>query len=115
MSTLNAGVTALALPACTSSCTIGGTTYGFKSAVTTAGSPVAQGAFPFPVTATDKAGVTGTFSVSGTVDNTAPTVSAATVLTSGSTDAGLRQVGRHATSCTPTPPTAARRPAASPP
>ena len=93
VSTLNTGVTALALPACTSSCTVGGTTYGFKSAVTTAGSPVAQGALSFPVTATDKAGGTGTFSVSGTVDNTAPTVSAATVLTSGSTTPGFVKSG----------------------
>ena len=93
VSTLNAGVTALALPACTSSCTVGGTTYGFKSAVTTAGSPVAQGAFSFPVTATDKAGGTGAFSVSGTVDDTAPTVSAATVLTSGSTTPGFVKSG----------------------
>ncbi len=79
MSALNAGVTALSLPKCTSSCTIGGVTYGYKSAVTTAGSPVAQGALSFPVTATDKAGGTGTFTVSGTVDNTAPAVSAAAV------------------------------------
>ena len=62
VSTLNAGVTALSLPKCTSSCTIGGVTYGYKSAVTTAGSPVTQGALSFPVTATDKAGGTGAFS-----------------------------------------------------
>jgi Bacterial Ig-like domain (group 3) len=93
VSALNAGVTALALPACTSSCSIGGTTYGFKSAVTTAGSPVTEGALSFPVKATDKAGGTGTFSVSGTVDNTAPTVSAATVLTSGSTTPGFVKSG----------------------
>ena len=48
VSALNAGVTALSLPKCTSSCTIGGVTYGFKSAVTTAGSPVAEGALSFP-------------------------------------------------------------------
>ena len=93
VSALNAGVTALSLPKCTSSCTIGGVTYGYKSAVTTAGSPVTQGALSFPVTATDNAGGTGTFTVSGTVDNTAPTVSAATVLTSGSTTPGFVKLG----------------------
>jgi hypothetical protein len=93
VSALNPGVTALSIPKCTSSCTVGGVTYGFKSAVTTAGSPVAQGALSFPVTATDKAGGTGTFTASGTVDNTAPTVSAATVLTSGSTTPGYVRSG----------------------
>ena len=93
VSALNAGVTALSLPKCTSSCTIGGVTYGYKSAVTTAGSPVTQGALSFPVTATDKAGGTGTFSVAGAVDNTAPAVSAATVLTSGSTTPGFVKSG----------------------
>jgi large repetitive protein len=93
VSALNPGVTALSVPKCTSSCTIGGVTYGFKSAVTTAGSPVTQGAVSFPVTATDKAGGTGALTVSGTVDNTAPTVSAATVLTSGSTTPGFVKTG----------------------
>lgn len=93
VSALNAGVTALSVPKCTSSCSVGGTTYGYKSAATTAGSPVTEGAWSFPVTATDKAGGTGSFSVSGTVDNTAPTVSAATMLTSGSTTPGFVKSG----------------------
>ena len=87
------GVTALSVPKCTSSCSMGGVTYGYKSAVTTAGSPVTQGAFSFPVTATDKAGGTGAFTASGTVDNTAPAVSAATVVTSGSTTPGFVRSG----------------------
>ena len=93
VSTLNAGVTALSLPKCTSSCTIGGVTYGFKSAVTTAGSPVAEGALSFPVTATDKAGGTGAFTVSGTVDDTAPAVSAAAVVTSATSTPGFVKSG----------------------
>jgi len=93
VSAVNAGVTALSLPKCTSSCSVGGVTYGYKSAVTAAGSPLAEGAFSVPVTATDKAGGTGSFTASGAVDNTAPTVSAATVLTSGSTTAGFVKSG----------------------
>ena len=93
VSTLNPGVTALSVPKCTSSCSMGGVTYGFKSAVTTAGSPVTQGVFSFPVTASDKAGGTGVFTASGTVDNAAPAVSAATVLTSGSTTPGFVRSG----------------------
>jgi len=93
VSTLNSGVTALSVPKCTSSCSIGGVTYGFKSAVTTAGSSVTQGAFSFPVTATDKAGGTGSFTASGTVDNTAPAVSAAAVVSTSSSTPGFIKSG----------------------
>ena len=93
VTTLNAGVTALSIPKCTSSCTIGGVTYGYKSAVTTAGSPISQGALSFPVTATDKAGGTGSFTASGTVDDTAPTVTAAAVVTSATSSAGYVRSG----------------------
>jgi Bacterial Ig-like domain (group 3) len=93
VSALNAGVTALQLPACTSGCSVGGASYGFKSAVTTAGSSVIEGPLSFPVTATDKAGGTGTFAVSGTVDNTAPIVSAAAVVTTASGTPGFVKSG----------------------
>ena len=82
VSALNAGLAALALPKCTSSCKVGGVTYGYKSAVTTADSSVSEGAFSFTATATDKAGNTGSFTAAGTVDDTAPTVSAAQIVSS---------------------------------
>ena len=93
VSTLTPGVTALSLPKCTSSCSVGGVTYGYKSAVTTAGSPLAEGAFSAPVTATDKAGNTGSFTASGTVDNTVPGVTAAAVVTSATSSPGYVKAG----------------------
>jgi hypothetical protein len=75
VSSLTAGQTALALSACTSSCTQGGVTYAYKSASQTAGASIGQGATPFSVTATDKAANTTTGSYSATVDGAGPTVS----------------------------------------
>jgi hypothetical protein len=75
VTTLTSGQTALALSACTTSCTVGGVTYGYKSASKTAGSTLAAGAVSFTVTATDGVSNTATANGSGTVDNTAPTAS----------------------------------------
>ena len=44
VSTVTTGQTAVPLPACVSGCTVGGHTYGFKSALLTASTPLAQGA-----------------------------------------------------------------------
>ncbi len=76
VTTLTSGQTALALSACTTGCTVGGVTYGYKSASKTAGSTLAAGAVSFTVTATDGVSNTATANGSGTVDNTAPTASA---------------------------------------
>jgi hypothetical protein len=76
VSTLTSGQTALALSACTTNCTVGGVTYGYKSASKTAGSTLAAGAAGFTVTATDGVGNTTTANGSATVDNTAPTATA---------------------------------------
>src|SRR6478672_5863585 len=76
VSTLTSGQTALALSACTTNCTVGGVTYGYKSASKTAGSTLAAGAASFTVTATDGVGNTTTANGSATVDNTAPTATA---------------------------------------
>ena len=92
---LTAGQTALALSACTSSCTVGGVTYGYKSSTKTADT-LAEGPVAFTVTATDKASsaTTGTFSV--TVDNTAPTVTAVAVATTTTNAPGwLRKSGAY--------------------
>src|SRR5437764_830551 len=40
VSNLTPGTTSLSLPTCTSSCSVGGVAYGFKSAATTAGSAI---------------------------------------------------------------------------
>src|SRR6185437_16168854 len=79
VSALTSGQTAVALSACTTTCTFNGVTYGWKSASKTAGASIAAGPTAFSVTATDKAvnATTGSYSV--TVDATAPTVSGVAV------------------------------------
>jgi hypothetical protein len=76
VSTITSGQTALALAACSTACTVGGVTYGYKSASKTAGSTLAAGAVSFTVTATDGVGNATTANGSATADNTAPTASA---------------------------------------
>jgi hypothetical protein len=90
---ITSGVTALSLPKCTTSCTVGGVTYGYKSATTVVGSPLAPGAVSFSVTSTDGGGSTATGNYSVTVDNTAPTVSAAVVSTSATSTPGFLKQG----------------------
>jgi predicted ribosomally synthesized peptide with SipW-like signal peptide len=75
---VTAGQTNVTLSACASSCTVGAVTYAYKSAQLTANAALAAGSVNYTVTATDvaaNASSATTFSV--TVDNTAPTVSAA--------------------------------------
>jgi hypothetical protein len=77
VSSITTGQTALALTACSSSCTVGGTTYGYKSATLTAKAGI-SGSLSYSVSAKDGAGNTSAaapFSV--TVDATLPTVSGA--------------------------------------
>jgi hypothetical protein len=81
VSTITSGQTALTLSACASACTVGGVTYGYKSASKTAGSTLAAGSVAFTVTATDGVSNATTANGSVTVDNTAPTLSAETVAT----------------------------------
>jgi hypothetical protein len=74
VSALTTGQTAVTLAACSSSCTVGATTYAYKSAQLTAGSGLAAGAKTYTVTASDAAGnSTAATSFSASVDNTAPT------------------------------------------
>ncbi len=93
VSALNPGVTALALPKCTSSCSIGGVTYTYKSAATVAGSPVSEGTKSFSITSTDIAANATTGSYSVIVDDTAPTVTAGAIVTSASSTAGFIKQG----------------------
>jgi hypothetical protein len=81
VSTITSGQTALALSACAASCTVGGVTYGYKSASKTAGATLAAGAVSFTVTATDGVSNTTTANGSATADNTAPTAAAEAIAT----------------------------------
>jgi hypothetical protein len=85
VSSITSGQAAVALSACSSGCTVGGVTYGYKSATLTAKSTLTGGSsINYTVTPTDAANNTGSaqaFSV--TVDNTLPT--------------GLASVAAHAT------------------
>jgi hypothetical protein len=69
--TVTSGSVAVALTAGTY--TAGGTAYNYRSAALTAGSTLAAGSDAYTVTATDKAGNSGTQSFATTIDNTQPT------------------------------------------
>ncbi len=75
--TITTGATAVAVPACASSCAAGATGYGYESGVQTAKSSLSAGSKSYTITVTDEAGNTATYSPSVTVDNTAPTVAIA--------------------------------------
>jgi hypothetical protein len=97
VSSLTAGQTAVALTRCTSSCKVGGVTYGYKSAATTAGSAIPDGAATFTVTALDKAANSTTGAYAAAVDGTAPAISAAVVANTTTSAAGwLRKSGAYA-------------------
>jgi hypothetical protein len=77
VSTVTTGQIAVALPVCASGCTVGGHTYGYKSATLTASSPLSEGSASFAVWATDLASNASTpLSDSVQVDNSAPSVAA---------------------------------------
>jgi hypothetical protein len=79
VATITAGQTAVALPTCTTSCTVGGVTYTYKSAPLTASS-IADGSKSFSVSATDAAANSLTSSYTATADSTVPAVTAAVVV-----------------------------------
>ncbi|HEY2604329.1 MAG TPA: hypothetical protein VGI67_22410 [Thermoleophilaceae bacterium] len=90
---ITTGQTAVALTPCSSSCTVAGTTYGFKSAQLIASNPLTAGAQTYTLSATDAAGNTsGTSSFSVTVDNTAPTASSSTTA-NGTGNTGQPEAG----------------------
>jgi hypothetical protein len=75
VSTVTTGLTTLALASCTSGCTVGGVTYQYKSATTTANAVLSAGSKTFSLAVQDLAANSSTLSgVTVTVDNTAPTV-----------------------------------------
>jgi large repetitive protein len=96
VSNLTAGQTALALTTCASACTVGGVTYGYKSATKTAGAAIPAGATPFTVTANDKAANPTTGSYSVTVDTTGPTVTGVAIAnTTTSTVGWIKKSGAY--------------------
>jgi hypothetical protein len=97
VSSLTPGTTSLALPACTSACSVGGVTYGFKSAATGAGPAIADGSASVSLSAADKAGNTAGGSASVTVDSTPPTVTGAVVVNTSPSDAGYLKPGNNYT------------------
>jgi hypothetical protein len=86
VNSITTGQTAVALTACSSSCTVGGITYAYKSASLTASAGLAAGSVTYTITATDAAGnATSATSFTGTVDNTAPTASGIATANAGAT------------------------------
>jgi Bacterial Ig domain len=74
------GATSISLTACSSNCTVGGTTYGFVSAEQTANNPLTDGSKSYSITASDNATNSTTNSgFSVTADSTAPTISASAI------------------------------------
>jgi large repetitive protein len=92
---LTPGTTSLALPACTSACSVGGVSYGFKSAATVAGSAIVDGSASVSLSAADKAGNTATGTASVTVDSTPPTVTGAVVVNTTPSDPGYLKPGNN--------------------
>src|SRR6185437_13630972 len=70
----------------------GGVTYGYKSAVTVAGSALVDGRASVSLTAADKAGNTGTGSAAVTVDST---VTGAVVVNTTPSDPGYLKAGNN--------------------
>jgi hypothetical protein len=74
LGSITSGQTTAALSACSSSCTVGGVTYGYKSSTLTANAGLAAGSVSYTLTSKDTAGNTSSAqSFSVTADNTAPT------------------------------------------
>jgi hypothetical protein len=94
VASITSGQTALALSACTSACTVGGITYGYKSASKTAGSTLAAGPVSYTVTATDGVGNTTVPAGSVSVDNTAPAIAGETLATTATMVPGYVGQGR---------------------
>jgi hypothetical protein len=97
VSAMTTGQTAVALVACSSSCTVAGHTYLYKSAALTARNPLSEGAKSYSVTATDVAGWSNApLSATVVVDNTAPSIAAVIASSTGTSPQGfVRQGGTY--------------------
>ena len=96
VSAVTAGQTAVALPACASSCTIAGVTYAYKSAILTAANPLAETTLAYSITTTDNAGNTAQPGFSVAVDNTPAVVTASVIANTTTNTAGwIKQGGSY--------------------
>ena len=94
VSTVTTGQTAVALPVCASSCTVGGHTYGYKSALLTASTPLTQGSKSYTVAAVDVVGnASAPASFSVQVDNTGPSLTTVIAATTGTSPQGFVKQG----------------------
>ena len=94
VSAITTGQTAVALVSCSSSCTVAGHTYLYKSTGLTAKSPLTEGAKSYSVTATDAAGWSNApLSATVVVDNTAPSVAAVIAASTGTSPQGFVKQG----------------------
>jgi hypothetical protein len=94
VSAITTGQTAVALVSCSSSCTVAGHTYLYKSAALTAKSPLAEGAKSYSVTATDVAGWSNApLSAAVVVDNTGPSVATVIAASTGTSPQGFVKQG----------------------
>ncbi len=75
VSNVTTGQTAVALTTSGCPCTIGGTSYAYRSAALTATNPLSAGSKSFTASASDNLGTGATQSGSVTIDNTAPALS----------------------------------------
>ena len=91
VSNITTGQTAVALVA--GSFTVGGVTYGYRSASVTASNPVVAGAKSFTVTATDASGNIGSLTGSVTMDNTVPTATNIQTANKAGGIAGRAEIG----------------------
>jgi hypothetical protein len=86
VNTITTGQTAVPLTACSSSCTVGATTYAYKSAQLTSNTTLTAGSKSFTITATDAAGnASSATAFTATVDNTAPTATGEQTTNGGAT------------------------------
>src|SRR4029453_7157691 len=94
VSAITTGQTAVALVACSSSCTVAGHTYLYKSAALTARNPLSEGAKSYSVTATDVAGWSNApLSAPVVVEKTAPSVATVMAASTGQSPPGLVNKG----------------------
>jgi hypothetical protein len=91
VSNITTGASAVALPTCSSNCTVNGTTYTYKSAQQTANGTL-TGTKAWTLTVKDNVSNQASTTPSATVDNTAPTVASTTI--AKSTGTGLYLAGK---------------------
>ena len=94
VSSVTTGQGSVSLASCSSSCTVGGHTYLYKSAALTVSNPLSEGSKSFTIGASDVVSNTSSpVSFSAVVDNTGPSVSAVVAATTGTSPPGFVEQG----------------------